>query len=716
MKQNNDGSEINTMSLDEKNEVDVKFQKKEVKSSNSKGSMEELRALDYKMRKSKKGIKSENETLRLPMLRRKRRNNREVSRTTSHENANTTNTTFSPKSTVSANIDTVHQEAEDGNENNVIPNNNNSSALKSLPSIRLDQYGFIMNLDENGHLQSSTRFMLPGGASTPSFDLYSTYSTLREDERKKQESKKKAIEKMNKKQSINFMRSRNLRREKKWGAMLNDWKDTKSRKKKKLRRRLRKGVPNAVRGQAWVHMEGVKAKIEVEQRGYYAELVRRSSGIYSGIETVNEVEIEVTNSSSHSLAGGYLVQQNSLVEVIERDISRTFPRHHMFFTQSDYDSSDDNRSIQSSGCNSSYEVSSENGGAKAALNELNDLENKSLQMEMLIKQSEDLDDWFSAQKSADFINTNVVDQSNENDGHTSFNKPVLQHDKTDENKSSGLTLQASQQLSRVLEHIETGNIPCNKNLNCNQIASNKINDLTKLGSDFSGIPIELSNPSASGGDPKIFIRKEKKVDYAIEKGGQASLRRVLRAYNIFDPEVGYCQGMNFITAMFITYMSEEEAFWMLVAVMNEPPCKMRGLFGEGMSEAHQVLFVAEKLISHYNPKLAAHLEAEGIHITMYATQWLLTLFTSSFPFDLVTRVWDCFLAEGWKVPYRVMLALLEQATPDLLNLHFEEILGYIRELPLKVDGEKIMDEAFKIPLRWKHIHKFLREYSENINS
>jgi hypothetical protein len=47
-------------------------------------------------------------------------------------------------------------------------------------------------------------------------------------------------------------------------------------------------------------------------------------------------------------------------------------------------------------------------------------------------------------------------------------------------------------------------------------------------------------------------------------GGQAALRRVLRAYSYYDPEVGYCQGMNFIAGMFLTIMSEEEAFWLLV--------------------------------------------------------------------------------------------------------------------------------------------------------
>jgi hypothetical protein len=46
--------------------------------------------------------------------------------------------------------------------------------------------------------------------------------------------------------------------------------------------------------------------------------------------------------------------------------------------------------------------------------------------------------------------------------------------------------------------------------------------------------------------------------------GQVALRRVLRAYSYYDREVGYCQGMNFIAGMFLTLMSEEEAFWVLV--------------------------------------------------------------------------------------------------------------------------------------------------------
>lgn len=146
------------------------------------------------------------------------------------------------------------------------------------------------------------------------------------------------------------------------------------------------------------------------------------------------------------------------------------------------------------------------------------------------------------------------------------------------------------------------------------------------------------------------------------------------------------------------------------AVMYDEPCKMRGLFGEGMKETHKALYVAEKLIQLFLPKLSKHLEREHIHITMFATQWLLTQYTSSFRFDLVTRVWDCFLEEGWKVTYRVMLALLMQSQSALLKMGFEDILAFFRELPDRVEGAPIVDAAMKIPLRRKQIIKYEKEW------
>lgn len=141
--------------------------------------------------------------------------------------------------------------------------------------------------------------------------------------------------------------------------------------------------------------------------------------------------------------------------------------------------------------------------------------------------------------------------------------------------------------------------------------------------------------------------------------GQCALMNVLKAYSLHDPEVGYCQGMGFLSAMFLCYMPEQQAFWLLVACLNHKRYGLADLYRPRMPKVPEVTFIFEGLFKQYMPQLSTHLENEGLHPTMYLTQWFLTLFTYNFPFEFVTRVWDAFLHEGWKVIYRVALALMK---------------------------------------------------------
>jgi hypothetical protein len=197
----------------------------------------------------------------------------------------------------------------------------------------------------------------------------------------------------------------------------------------------------------------------------------------------------------------------------------------------------------------------------------------------------------------------------------------------------------------------------------------------------------------------------------LDPDGVESLRRILNAYALYDEEIGYCQGMNFIAATCLTFMPEEESFWLLVAIMNDDPYCMRELFTTDMAGSLETLFVADRLVQKLLPDLHQHLENEGINISMFATQWLMTIFSSSFDFDLVSKVWDNFLVEGWKVVYRVFIAILASCEQDLLNLPFEHILTFLRDkLPSRIDGQTILSASLGVRLRSRHIRKYTKEF------
>lgn len=49
----------------------------------------------------------------------------------------------------------------------------------------------------------------------------------------------------------------------------------------------------------------------------------------------------------------------------------------------------------------------------------------------------------------------------------------------------------------------------------------------------------------------------------------ACLQRVLSAYSFYDKATGYCQSLNFIAALFLMVLPEEDSFWLLSSVVSE---------------------------------------------------------------------------------------------------------------------------------------------------
>ncbi|KAG8047169.1 hypothetical protein GUJ93_ZPchr0008g11733 [Zizania palustris] len=141
--------------------------------------------------------------------------------------------------------------------------------------------------------------------------------------------------------------------------------------------------------------------------------------------------------------------------------------------------------------------------------------------------------------------------------------------------------------------------------------------------------------------------------------GQRSLYNVLKAYSVYDRDVGYVQGMGFLAGLLLLYMSEEDAFWLLVALLKGAVhAPMEGLYQAGLPLVQQYLCQFEKLVIEQMPKLGQHFIDEMINPSMYASQWFITVFSYSFPFHLTLRVWDVFLCEVRILPSHIFVFCL----------------------------------------------------------
>lgn len=59
---------------------------------------------------------------------------------------------------------------------------------------------------------------------------------------------------------------------------------------------------------------------------------------------------------------------------------------------------------------------------------------------------------------------------------------------------------------------------------------------------------------------------------------------------------------------------------------------------------------------------------------MYASSWFLTLFTTTLPLPMASRIMDVFLLEGMEIIFKIALSLLTIGKDDLLSLDMEGML------------------------------------------
>ncbi|KAI0453142.1 rab-GTPase-TBC domain-containing protein [Xylaria acuta] len=153
--------------------------------------------------------------------------------------------------------------------------------------------------------------------------------------------------------------------------------------------------------------------------------------------------------------------------------------------------------------------------------------------------------------------------------------------------------------------------------------------------------------------------------YAAAAGLQDGLFGVCKAYALFDEGVGYAQGMNFLIMPLLFNMPEEEAFCLLVRLMNQ--YKLRDLFIQDMPGLHMHLYQFERILEDLEPALYCHLHRRGISPHLYATQWFLTLFAYRFPLQLVLRIYDLILSEGLSAILRFGIVLMQKNSSTLLG-------------------------------------------------
>ncbi|AAS53213.2 AFL161Cp [Eremothecium gossypii ATCC 10895] len=200
------------------------------------------------------------------------------------------------------------------------------------------------------------------------------------------------------------------------------------------------------------------------------------------------------------------------------------------------------------------------------------------------------------------------------------------------------------------------------------ISNSKSKEIRQLYQDLLQIPSEHEKAIQRDISRTKFIPVDK----------TESLFNVLKAYSLFDPEVGYTQGMAFVTApLLINVWEEADAFGLLIKLMKN--YGLREFFLPDMPGLQLKLYEFDRLLEENSPQLYNHLIRLGIRSSMYATQWFLTLFAYKFPLGFVLRILDVIFVEGIESLLKFAVILMLKNESVLVQLKFDKLLDFLKD-------------------------------------
>ncbi|ELR08602.1 hypothetical protein GMDG_03293 [Pseudogymnoascus destructans 20631-21] len=140
--------------------------------------------------------------------------------------------------------------------------------------------------------------------------------------------------------------------------------------------------------------------------------------------------------------------------------------------------------------------------------------------------------------------------------------------------------------------------------------------------------------------------------------GQRMLGKVLRCFSLYDPKIGYCQGLGFLVGPLLMHMGDTQAFCILVRLIEN--YDLRSCYLPDLSGLHVRIFQFGELLKRHLPALAAHLDHLQVE-PAYVSQWFLSFFAVTCPLPMLFRIYDVIFAEGAsETMMRVALAVMRK--------------------------------------------------------
>ncbi|CAN1146527.1 TBC1 domain family member 22B [Linum perenne] len=204
---------------------------------------------------------------------------------------------------------------------------------------------------------------------------------------------------------------------------------------------------------------------------------------------------------------------------------------------------------------------------------------------------------------------------------------------------------------------------------------------------------------------------------------QKSLERILYTWAIRHPASGYVQGINDLATPFlIVFLSEHlegdidnwsicdlpsekifdveaDCYWCLSKLLDG----MQDHYTFAQPGIQRLVFRLKELVRRIDETVSAHMEEQGLEFLQFAFRWFNCLLIREIPFNLVTRLWDTYLAEGDALPdflVYIFASFLLTWSEKLQKLDFQELVMFLQHLPTRKWSDQELEMVLSRAYMW----------------
>ncbi|OMJ91649.1 hypothetical protein SteCoe_5804 [Stentor coeruleus] len=211
--------------------------------------------------------------------------------------------------------------------------------------------------------------------------------------------------------------------------------------------------------------------------------------------------------------------------------------------------------------------------------------------------------------------------------------------------------------------------------------------------DYNALLDKISKNIEFIGEMNDIIDMDVNRSYQDRTEMHQALKNVLKTYAFFNPDVSYCQGMNFIAGTFLQIFKDESfSFKCLIGLVKK--FDMSPIFQVGVPKLRCMLYQLDQIIEIKLPDIQKVFKLEGVSAGFFSSSWFLTLFSSNLQskIPVLLQIWDYFFIKGWKVIFKASVAILKLMGPKIRGGTFDEIMSLITGANLYT--EEFFNEGF----------------------